>query len=230
MIELEAEIVVFDLDDTLYLEEDFARSGFDALARQFGERIGGARFARECAALLADGKRGNIFDLALARCNIAGAPGLVDELVAFYRSHRPDIELCPDAARFFARIEQMPTGIITDGPKETQWAKIKALGLNRTINHLIVTGDWGREFFKPHPRAFIRIENVTSSSGENLVYIADNAIKDFITPRRRGWQTVQIRRPDRIHAGDAETPDHEADHAIASLDDLRVRAPVLRLF
>lgn len=224
MIKTKAEVLVFDLDDTLYLEKHFALSGFRTLAQQFGERIGGDRFAAECTDLLANGSRGNIFDLALSRCQIDVAPELIEELIACYRSHAPEIEFCADAARFFDRVEGMPTGLITDGPKETQWAKIRALGLDRTIDHIVVTGEWGREFFKPHKRAFERIESLTTARRSNIVYIADNAAKDFITPRQRGWQTVQILRSERIHAGTANTSDHEADHTISSFDELQAIA------
>ncbi|MHA7819578.1 MAG: HAD family hydrolase [Erythrobacter sp.] len=224
MIEIEAHVLVFDLDDTLYLEQHFAESGFRALARQYDERIGGERFAVECAGLLGEGARGNIFDVALSRCGVEAGPDLICELVASYRSHTPEIEFCDDAARFLKRIGKRPTGLITDGPKEGQWAKIRALGLDEMIDHIVVTGEWGSEFFKPHPRAFERIESLTSSSNRNIVYIADNAAKDFITPRRLGWQTVQILRPARVHTGTASASDHEADHVISSFDELEVTA------
>lgn len=225
MIEIEAKVLVLDLDDTLYLEKQFAEGGFRSLAREFGGRIGGPRFAAECAKLLARGTRGNIFDLALSRCGIEASRELIDEMVCHYRTHEPEISFCVDAERLFTRLAKMPTGLITDGPKETQWAKIRTLRLDQMINHIVVTGEWGREFFKPHPRAFERIETLSSSSGRDLVYIADNASKDFVTPRKRGWQTVQILRSARIHAGAASAPGHEADHTISSFDDLQVRMP-----
>lgn len=224
VIEIEAQVLVFDLDDTLYLEQHFAESGFRALAGQYGERIGGERFATECDDLLSKGTRGNIFDIALSRCGIEAGPDLIGELVSSYRSHSPDIEFCADAARFFGRLGEVPTGLITDGPKEAQWAKIKALGLDQMIDHIVVTGEWGGEFFKPHPRAFERIESLTSSSKCDIVYIADNAAKDFITPRRLGWQTVQILRPARVHSGTASTSDHEAETVISSFDEIEIKA------
>ncbi len=224
MIEIRAEVIVYDLDDTLYLEKDYAESGYKALSRQFAERIGGARFADECSRLLAEGARNNIFDLALARCRIDATPRLIAELVAAYRAHVPAIGFCGDTLRFFDRVgKEMRTGLITDGPKETQWAKVKALGLGETIDHVVVTGEWPKEFSKPHPRAFELIESLTSAPRRNIVYIADNGAKDFVSPRQLGWQSVQILRPDRIHAGTPRSPDHKADHVIASFDELEVR-------
>lgn len=223
MIEIEAKVVVFDLDDTLCLERDFAESGFRALAGHFGERVGGERFALECSDLLAQGARGNIFDLSLSRCGIDSTPELIKALVSHYRSHSPEIAFCEDVSRFFARGREMQTGLITDGPKAAQWAKIRSLELDRKIDHIAVTGEWPKEYSKPHPRAFELIERLAAASGRDLVYIADNAAKDFIAPRQLGWQTVQIIRPDRIHDGSPASPEHEADHVIASFDELEIR-------
>lgn len=224
MIEIEAKVIVFDLDDTLYLERDFAESGFRAVARHFGERVGGPRFASVCRELLAKGARGNIFDLALTRCEVEPAPDLIAELVTYFRTHPPDIAFCADALRFFRRAPDMLTGLITDGPRETQLTKISALGLDEMIDHIVVTGEWAKEFSKPHPRAFELIERLTSSSKHDLVYIADNAAKDFIAPRQMGWQTVQIVRPWRIHKGLPSTPGEAPDHVITTFDELAIRA------
>ncbi len=224
MIEIEAKVVVFDLDDTLYLEKDFAESGFTALARQFGERVGGERFEVECRKLLECGARGNIFNRALSRCQIETMPDFIDELVTFYRTHPPDIEFCADTSRFFSRLGDVCTGLITDGPKEAQRAKINALGLHEMIDHIVVTGEWPTGYSKPHPRAFELIESVTHASRRNIVYIADNIAKDFIAPRKLGWQTVQVVRPARIHIATSSKAEQEADYAIPSLDELEITA------
>ena len=222
LIEIRAQVVVFDLDDTLYLERDFARSGFRAISSQFGNRVGGEDFAKACTELLAEGTRGNIFDLALTRVGIEATPRLIGELVSHYRTHAPDIEFCEDASRFIQRMDDMPTGLITDGPKEAQWAKITALGLDRMLDHIVVTGEWPKEFSKPHTRAFELIQQQTNSAPRDIVYIADNGAKDFVAPRQLGWQSVQILRTGRIHSGSPVSADHEADHVISSLDELTI--------
>ena len=223
MIEIEAQVVVFDLDDTLYLEKDFALSGFRALSQHFGERVGGDRFAAECEELLASGTRGNIFDLALSRCGIEATQELVGELVSHYRSHEPEIEFCADTSHLLGRIPSLLTGLITDGPKEAQWAKIRALGLDRMLDYIVVTGEWPNGYSKPHPKAFKLIEERTSLTGDNIVYVADNAAKDFVAPRQLGWQSVQILRPTRIHDGKSSLPDHAAQHVIQSFDELEIK-------
>lgn len=223
-LRIEAAVVVFDMDDTLYLERDFARSGFGAVGRQFAERFDGTLFARHCIALLEAGERGNIFDLALRRLDVAPADDLIGALVAAYREHPPEIALCADADRFLRRTRAAATGLISDGPGRTQAAKVAALGLRERIDHIVLTGEWPAGFGKPHPRAFEHIEQATGHSGGALVYIADNAAKDFLAPNRLGWQTVQILREGRIHDAPPPGPEHAAGHVVTSFDEIEIVA------
>ncbi|MBA4490852.1 HAD family hydrolase [Paracoccus sp. S1E-3] len=203
-----ADRIVFDLDDTLYLERDFAFSGFDAVEAHLG--VGG--FAATCRALFDSPHRAAIFDEALRRHGLSmEAAGLV----AVYRDHTPRIELCPDAARYLKR---GGFGLITDGPERTQRAKIAALGLAAFCDQIIPTGQWPTGFGKPHPRAYQAM--MAKAPDRRCVYVADNAVKDFVTPNRLGWLTVQILRPGRVHGCAAPDAAHAAQAVITSLDQL----------
>lgn len=202
--------IVFDLDDTLYLERDFAFSGYEAVERW----LGAPGFAALCRGLFQRGQRSNIFDRALAEAGIRDRR--VPDLVAVYRDHTPRIELCPDARRYLDRHGRR-FALITDGPERTQRAKIEALRLGRWFDRIVPTGQWIAGYGKPHPRAF---EMIATDAGGPCVYIADNAAKDFLAPNTLGWLTVQILRPDRVHDGAPPTPDHAAQIVIDSLDQL----------
>lgn len=205
-----ADRIVFDLDDTLYLERDFAAGGFRAV----GDWLGADGFAGICQALFDAGGRGDIFDRAL---QASGLTADMADLVAVYRDHAPRIALCADAARYL-RGHPSGFGLITDGPERMQRAKIAALDLARWCDQIIPTGQWPTGFGKPHPRAFQAIAD--RAPGRRCIYVADNAAKDFVTPNRMGWITVQILRPSRVHPGDAPTPGHAAHHRITTLDHL----------
>ena len=221
-VRIDARVVVFDMDDTLYLERDFARSGFAAIGREFGDRFDGDAFAQICAALLLAGARGNIFDLALRELGVTPPDGLIGEMIDAYRRHRPDIRLCADVERFLSQLGSAPTGLISDGPGQTQKAKVAALGLAGRIDHIVLTGEWPEGFGKPHPRAFEHVQNSTGFPACEHVYIADNAAKDFLAPKGLGWQTVQILREGRVHTGLPPSSDHAATHLISSFDELRI--------
>jgi putative hydrolase of the HAD superfamily len=213
-------VVVFDLDDTLYLERDYVASGFRAAGSWFHDKTNCAGLAEACFSLFEDGHRGHAFDRALERLGIPPNPDLVRDLVEVYRTHRPALALAPDAARWLRRPDLPATALITDGLLQVQLAKIEALGLPGLLDHIVCTGAWGRPFWKPHERAFEAVESWSGLSGRDLVYVADNPAKDFVTPRARGWATVQIARPERVHRLDVPSPEYRPHAVIDSLDGL----------
>jgi putative hydrolase of the HAD superfamily len=213
--------IVFDLDDTLYLERDFALSGFTAVGEAFAAATGVSGLAARCVALFEAGERGRVIDRALETLAPGLAPAWREPLIDIYRGHAPRIALAPDAARWLARAPAPERlGLITDGAARTQRLKIQALELDRRIAHVVCTDDWGRRFWKPHPRAFSEMERRLGADPVDLVYVADNLSKDFAAPRRRGWRTIRIARPQRVHHVAAPDPTHLADAVIASLDAL----------
>lgn len=218
MAEPAESVFVFDLDDTLYLERDYARSGFAAVGRFLRDALGVEGFAAHCEHLLSCGVRGTIFDQALRDLGWNSDGALVDRMVEIYRSHVPQITLAPDAEACVTRLRGR-LALITDGPEKTQRAKIAALGLGKHIELMVVTGAWPGEFGKPHPRAFKEVMAWSGQPAEAHVYVADNAAKDFIAPRALGWRTVQILRPLRIHHAAAPSLSHAPDTVIETLDD-----------
>lgn len=213
-------MIVFDLDDTLYLERDFAHSGFRALDGVVMSRFGVPGFGPICHGLFETGERRNIFDKACGLLGIPTSPLLVSELVDAYRSHLPDISLCEDSERWIERnCARHSLGLITDGPETMQRNKIRALGLDRRIGHILPTASLGPGHDKPHPRAFMILQ-AQARHDEPIVYVADNPAKDFVTPRRLGWITIQIVRDGAVHDPRAKDAFHAAHAGITSLDQL----------
>ena len=213
--------IVFDLDDTLYLERDFVRSGFRAADRWLQDTSGVNGLFEHCQKLFDAGVRKNIFDRALPALGLTGAPELVAQLVEVYRNHEPEITLTDDVVRYFGRRPPgLRFGLITDGPEATQMAKIRALNLDKVMQKIVCTGAWADGLGKPHPLAFETIERWCGCSGERLAYIGDNLKKDFVTPKARGWWTVQIIRSDRVHHVAAPDSAHLAHARIAAFDVL----------
>lgn len=220
MIELTAKTIVLDLDDTLYLERDFARSGYAAVGQSLSHLVEPGKFADTCFELLALGHRGDIFDRALDRFGIAERERDVEAMVRTYRDHEPDIDLCADTLPFLERFSGKNLALISDGPEHVQAAKLRALGLRERITHCILTGQWEGSFGKPHPRAFLEVAERSGHAPEEHVYIADNATKDFLAPNEMGWLTIQIIRPGRIHNSPPPTPEHAARLSVTGLGGL----------
>ena len=214
-------VLIFDLDDTLYLERDFALSGFKAADEWLRRENGTNGLFDVCRHLFDTGDRTRIFDQALAALGIAADPPLVDLLIDIYRTHQPTITLAPDAERFLSRnAGAVWTGLITDGPVGTQQAKVRALGLEDRLGCIIYTDALGPDRKKPHPHAYELQETWAQPSGLRMVYIADNPLKDFVTPRARGWLTVKLARPERVHRVEAPDAAHQAHVEITTLDQL----------
>ncbi len=200
--------VVFDIDDTLYLESDYVRSGFRAAGMRVVELLEKDGFAAEAWSLFLAGGREKIFDGALRRLGIAPEAGLVADLVSTYRSHRPDIRLLPDAEACLASLAgRAHLAVVSDGPLESQTAKARALRLDRWISTFVYTAALGDGFGKPHPRAFEIVEFDAACPGPECSYVADNPSKDFAGPGKRGWTTVRVRRPGGLHWGVASGRD-----------------------
>lgn len=215
-------VVVFDLDDTLYLERDYVRSGFAAAGQWAAQHHGITGLSAAAWSKFEQGRRGDIFDSALAALGVAGVPGLIPGLVRAYRRHRPAIALAPDAAAWLADIPpDTALALVTDGPASSQSNKIAALGLaTRGFAPMVLTARIGRGFGKPHPRAFELVRDSFGLPAARYTYVADNPRKDFLAPRRMGWRTVQVARPERLHRGEAPDREHSPESVIETLDGL----------
>src|SRR5580692_7252453 len=116
--------VVFDIDDTLYLERDYVRSGFEAVGKWAEDWLGIHNFFGACRREFDSGRRSNIFDRALAARGHEPSTELISCLVELYRSHAPCIELAPDASEAIEQISQTcPIAVVSDGPVSSQSRK-----------------------------------------------------------------------------------------------------------
>ncbi|HEX2565001.1 MAG TPA: HAD family hydrolase [Acidimicrobiales bacterium] len=214
-------LAVFDIDDTLYLERDYVRSGFAAVGAWAQTELGVADLGDRAWAAFVAGVRGRIFDEALVACGVPADETLVPRLVDVYRSHAPAIELLDDVRTWLAgRQVDVALAVVTDGPRASQLAKAAALGLEGWADPVVITEDLGPGHAKPHPAAFACVEAATGLAGTACAYVADNPAKDFAGPRARGWRTVRVRRVGALHAAVASRDDVDAEVTdFATLDE-----------
>ncbi len=219
-------VLVFDLDDTLYPERDFALSGFKAAERWASAELGLAPgLAREMTRLLDEGHLGTLFPIALKAHHPEHTPEQLAKFVAIYRDHDPDIALFKDAHWALARYAgKARLGLITDGTHGMQRRKVEALGIAPHFGEMVFTGGLGkgREFHKPHPLSYERIEAALGEGATRFVYVGDNPAKDFVVPNARGWISVMVHRPEhaRIHTKAEVAAGGAPQHTIASLQEL----------
>lgn len=215
-------IIVFDLDDTLYSERDFAISGFKACERWLEHTFGVGGVVAEMTRLLDDGHMRQLFVDVLKDRVPDATDAHLEAFIDVYRLHEPDIALYPDAAwalDHFGR--DGPLGLITDGQHVVQSSKVRALDIEHHFEHIVYTGALGgRAFAKPHPLSYEQMEAAIGVPGRRFVYVGDNPAKDFVTPNARGWISVQVHRPMRIHARAQTAAGGAAQHELHNLEQL----------
>lgn len=217
-------VLVFDLDDTLYPERQFAVSGFEAAGRWAAAELGIEGLAADMTRLLDAGHLGQLFGLALSARLPDHRPEHIAGLVEAYRNHDPVLDLFEDAGWALDHFApQAKLALITDGTHSVQAKKVAALGIAPRFQEIVYTHALGgRAFSKPHPQSYERVERSLGAGASRLVYVGDNPSKDFVVPNARGWTSVMVHRPEhrRIHA-DAKVVDGGApQHTVASLAEL----------
>jgi len=212
-------IVALDLDDTLYPEEAFVRSGFEAVAAFLNERwaVGRERGLDIMWSSLAERGRGSQFDDVVEQLELRGRQS-VAELVRVYRYHPPSIAL-PEASRLaVAALAPRPLYIVTDGHKLVQQSKIDALGLRPLVRHVYITHRYGIRHRKPSPRVFELMAGRERASLADIVYVGDDPSKDFRGIRPRGARTIRVLTG--RHASVAVAPEEDAERTVADITEV----------
>jgi putative hydrolase of the HAD superfamily len=212
--------VLFDLDDTLYAEGDFYRSGFLQVALHLGAGSAGdvEAILHELEAIHHDEGRERVLDTLVARRGLDARS--VSELVALFREHAPRIRLHPEVPALLARLRpRYRLGCVTDGWPGVQRRKVEALGLAPLVDTVVYAGDYGPERWKPSAFPFEACCALLGVSAREAVAVGDNPERDVRGARRAGIASVRIRREGGYFSdrpSGADRPDFE----IRSLADL----------
>ncbi|UCG58260.1 MAG: HAD family hydrolase [Phycisphaerales bacterium] len=216
--------VVFDMDDTLYDEIDYCKSGFACVAEYIANQPSTPPAGPIFSALWEQFTTGNhtrTFNAALNELGIDYDAKLIGELVGLYRNHIPIIVLPQDSRDVLSDLSDRYTlAMLTDGFLPAQQLKVRALGIEKYFRCIIYTEELGREFWKPSPVGFEKLLEAVGGSADAAAYVADNEEKDFIAPNKLGFSTIQLIRPARIHTSSSHNPDAAAQHKIDKISKL----------
>ena len=215
--------LLFDLDDTLYDEKQFVESGFFKLA-EFVEskfKINKKDFYKILIDIFKGGARGNIFNLALEKVNVAYEENIIRAMVKIYREHNPKIKLAEDVKSLLEKLKEIYSlGIVTDGYFEVQKKKVQALKLEELFDSIIYTDKYGREYWKPNVYGYkLALEDLQVSSKE-AIYIGDNPYKDFIGAKKVGITTVRVINQNREYSDVKLDKEYEADYKVEKLNEI----------
>lgn len=201
-------VVVFDLDDTLYKEQDYLQSAYREIAVMVESRcVLSQRVNNQMIRWWKNGE--NVFQQLIDAYELDLTVG---DLLTIYRSHVPAICLDEATKSLLDRLHRYSVlGVITDGRSLTQWHKVEALGLTTymDVQDILISEDIGYE--KPSDEPFLLfMERYCSCS---YYYIGDNPAKDFEAPNRLGWTTICLLDDGcNIHRQDFSLPPQMLPH------------------
>ncbi|WP_161626669.1 HAD family hydrolase [Desulfatiglans anilini] len=215
--------VIFDLDDTLYPEQEFVLSGFRSVSKwaQVHLNIPERESFRILTQLFSEGVRGDTFNRWL---EIHGrSQEIIPSLLRVYREHKPCIKPFPEVTNILSDLRKnYQIGLLSDGYFSVQQAKLLSLGLSDFFDVILFTDELGRANWKPSITPFREISRrLGLDNPVQAVYVGDNPVKDFFGAKQIGMGTIWIKRDkgEYVHM-QPPTADHQPMFELNSLANL----------
>ncbi|MFW6018362.1 MAG: HAD family hydrolase [Halapricum sp.] len=222
------ETVLFDLDSTLCRStqddrqlhaEAFARAGVDPFCspedvRRVASEVTDADTDREFFR--------QVFERTAARTDadsidadaLAGATVQLRDPTAV--EWRPGAEAALQRARERARV-----GLVTNGTRETQQAKLETLGIADAFETIVYAAD--RTEPKPSPEPFTRALDAMDAQPADSVYVGNDYRADVIGAKRAGLTACWVPGEHDLDAPD--DPQYRPDYRFSSPEQLRTVLP-----
>lgn len=186
-------VVCFDLDDTLYKEIDFLKSGYKKVSELVGKRFSLNVWSIYDQLLQWYYNGENAFVCLNEKYGIDNP---IEDYINVYRYHHPSIALSEETKNVLTKLKEEGAiiAIITDGREITQKQKIEALRLTEWVNNDFIIINEAKEYFKPNHWSFDRLMvccyEKLPDADLSFFYVGDNTEKDFIAPNELGWMSV----------------------------------------
>jgi len=204
-------VIVFDLDDTLYDEVQFVKSGFKEISKYLNND---KYYDFMFDAFEKDGS-GKVFNDLIDKFNL-DIP--LQKLIEIYRFHQPNIILPEESLELLKFSQSHNTALISDGYYLMQENKFKALELNNYIEYPIFTDFYHTK--KPELKPFQMVMEKFKEES-SFVYISDNPKKDFIAPNTLGWKSIRYKNPIGIYKDYISDATYEVDNRMNIINVLK---------
>lgn len=184
---MQNKVVVFDLEDTLYQEIDFLKSGYHAVADYLTKSYGTHDLYAEMLEAYLSGEK-DVFQKVLDDHHLTTDKS---ELLDVYRYHLPQIHLHSKVRSVLEQLKgKCHLAMVTDGRLQTKRNIINALGLYEFFEwtDVYISDEVGH--LKTAPYSFEKIMETYPDC--HYIYVGDNPAKDFLVPNRLGWMTVCV--------------------------------------
>ncbi len=215
--------IIFDLDDTLYPERDYVRSGFCAVGEHLRKSLNTDELYEDWLwnqFLLGQAKM--LFNSMSEKYGLELSDKKILELVMLYREHRPDIKPYAGVVEMLGLLHsQFKLGLLSDGFLPAQELKLEVLKLERFFDTVVFTEKLGREAWKPSVKGFELISKQLIVAPQACAYVGDNLIKDFVAPNKLGWLTILYIRPEQVHTKNMAPEGGQPKVVVRSPEELR---------
>ena len=201
--------IVFDLDDTLYKENEYRLSGFRTVSRHYAAACG---ISPDEAYSLMAANPAAAFETLIHLAADRGIEITVNEILQIYRTHLPDITLPAETVNVLTELRNRSyvLGLITDGRVFGQLNKIAALDIKRHMDPRFimptVTFGTDKHDSKPFTEMMARM-----GEGIAMTYVGDNPAKDFHHPNLLGWKTIMLRDRTGVNVHSQNTEDYPVE-------------------
>ena len=221
-------VLIFDLDDTLYDEMSYVKSGFLAVSDYCYQSFGwstNSSYSLMLEHLLNKG-RGQVFD-ELLKSNDSFSRSKVLTLLSIYRNHSPKISLDKNIIKLLDYFSScFPLYLVTDGNKLVQHKKILTLGIEKYFKSCLITHRYGIQHAKPSLFCFDKIRYMENCSWTEMIYVGDNPSKDFVNLNSAGATTIRVLTGS--YSNVIAEPGFDAMHTIDSLSNLSLLLPIIQ--
>ena len=226
---------IFDIDDTIYDQQQAFQQAFENQNIQDSEKIDGSqlyKLVREYGdESFQDGfEQSKLRSMQIHRIQQALQDYKItiddNQALAFqldFEKFQEEIQLFPEVEQLFDTLTErkITVGIITNGTKEKQALKIKKLRLNQWISpeNMLISEEVGVS--KPNIRIFKTLEEKLTIRKENLYYIGDNFLNDIVGAQSAEWKTVWANYRDHQTTDETVIPDYVVESPRALLQTVK---------
>lgn len=202
--------ILIDMDDTLFDEHDYVKSGFQAVAR-FLEKERSVPADYSYPSMIAFWElegRGAVFDRIIERFEIRDSEGLVQECVDTYRQHIPDIKPHDGVPEALLELKEMaPLALVTNGLPTMQRNKLRALKLVQCFDAVVLCDALGAP--KPSAKGLMEALEGLQVLPKDAVMIGDNPETDGAAAIAAGIRFIRVHTQRFTHVG---SNGHQVSH------------------
>ncbi|CAM3829876.1 HAD family hydrolase [Arcobacter cloacae] len=183
--------VLFDLDNTLYDEDEYFKKVFKLFALK--NEINYSKILE----IFDDNnfriRNKDLFSEVLKEINFY-TEDRQNELFELYKSIDCSLKLYDDAINILGYLRRLniKVVVITNGVVEVQRNKVKSLSLDKYVDFIVYAREKGIEYEKPHSYSFEKALELVNSKNNEVIYIGDHPYTDIVGAEKLKIKTLRF--------------------------------------